>query len=129
MKTTLLLTAVAVVEFLTGMGLLFVPATVSQLLLGQPLDTDVAVVVGRVAGMALIALAMVCWLHRASVSPVGLLVGLLAYNLGVPVILIYSRVVVEVRGIGLWPAVILHLVFAVWIARRLGDGFGDSSTS
>jgi hypothetical protein len=42
--------------------------------------------------------------------------GLLSYNVAVPLLLTYSYVVNRVGGLGLWPAVILHSAFTLWIA-------------
>ena len=119
MNTKALLTAVAVIELGTGAGLLLAPSTVAELLLGQLLGSGVSLVVGRVAGLALVAIALTCWLENVSGragSPIALLVGLLAYNSVVPLLLIHSTVTNRTSGIGLWPAVVLHLAFALWIA-------------
>lgn len=126
MQTRPLLTAVAVVELATGLGMLLVPSMVAKLLLGQTLDLEVAVVVARITGVALIAIGLVCWLDRGADSPRALLTGLLAYNAGVPVILAAGYVTQGIEGIGLWPAVILHLVFALWIVVILRVGFAEA---
>jgi hypothetical protein len=122
MKTKALLTAIAVAELVTGVGLLLAPSTVVELLLGSPLGSGVPLVVGRVAGLALIAIGLICWLERAGNrggSPTGLLIGLLSYNVAVPVLLVHSYVSYRTDGIGLWPAVALHLAFAIWLAACL----------
>jgi len=119
MKITVLLKAVAVVELLTGIGLLLAPSLVANLLLGQPLASGVSLVVARVAGMALIAIGLVCWLEsvtKRAGQPTALLLGLLAYNGGVPLLLLHSYIFNDLSGIGLWPAVGLHLAFSAWIA-------------
>jgi hypothetical protein len=103
----------------TGIGLLVATSSVVELLLGAPLGTGVPVVVGRVAGTALIGLGLICWLERVNNrggSPASVLIGLLTYNVAIPVLLIHSYVVDGSRGIGLWPVVVLHLAFAVWLA-------------
>ena len=56
----------------TGLALLIVPSLVGQLLLGEEL-TGIAIPVGRVAGIALIALGIACW-------PGPPLVGMLTYS-------------------------------------------------
>ena len=119
MKITVLLKAVAVVELLTGIGLLLAPSLVANLLFGQPLASGVSLVVARVAGMALIAIGLVCWLEsvtKRAGQPTALLLGLLAYNGGVPLLLLHSYIFNDLSGIGLWPAVGLHLAFSAWIA-------------
>ena len=69
MKKVLIFAAVA--EAATGLALLIVPSLVGQLLLGEEL-TGIAIPVGRVAGIALIALGIACWSGRQ-------LMGMLAY--------------------------------------------------
>ena len=54
------LTFAAVAEAATGLALLIAPSLVVQLLLGEQL-TGVAIPVARVAGIALIGLAIACW--------------------------------------------------------------------
>jgi hypothetical protein len=70
MKWALVLAAVG--EAVTGVALLVVPSLVGQLLLGEEL-AGVAVPVARVAGVALIGLAVACW-------PGPPLLGMLAYS-------------------------------------------------
>ena len=60
-----LLTITAIVEAATGLGLVVLPSVVVQLLLGSPLHAPAAVMLGRVAGAALLALGVACWLARA----------------------------------------------------------------
>jgi hypothetical protein len=118
-KTKTLLTAIAIAELATAIGLLLAPSTVVELLLGHPLETGVPVVVARVAGTALIAIGLICWLERESSrggSPTAVLIGLLTYNAAIPALLIHSYVVDGTHGIGLWPVVVLHLAFALWLA-------------
>jgi hypothetical protein len=70
MKWVLIFAAVA--EAATGLAMVIVPTLVGQLLLGEEL-TGVAIPVGRVAGIALIALGIACW-------PGPPLVGMLTYS-------------------------------------------------
>ena len=70
MKKALIFAAVA--EVVTGLALLIVPSLVGLLLLGEEL-TGVTIQVGRVAGIALIALGIACW-------PGPPLVGMLTYS-------------------------------------------------
>ena len=70
MKKALIFAAVA--EVVTGLALLIVPSLVGLLLLGEEF-TGVTIQVGRVAGIALIALGIACW-------PGPPLVGMLTYS-------------------------------------------------
>jgi hypothetical protein len=122
MNTKALLVVVAVSELVTGVALLVAPSVIVGLLLGATLDYPAAIVVGRVAGAALLAIGLICWLQRdigRGVAQTGLLVGLLAYNAVVAVLLVYAATVDGMRAIGLWPAVVLHSLLAVWCLLSL----------
>ena len=60
----LLLIIAAVLEAATGFALLVMPTVAVSMLLGVPLDTPAGLVVGRIAGAALVALAIACWQAR-----------------------------------------------------------------
>jgi hypothetical protein len=109
------LTFAAVGEASTGLALLIVPGLVGRLLLGEEL-TGIAIPVARVAGIALIALAVACW-------PGTPLVGMLAYSAAVTLYLAYLGFAGGSVGPLLWPAVVLHLILTVLLARAArGEG-------
>ena len=87
--------------------MLIVPSLVGQLLLGEEL-TGVAIPVARVAGIALIALAVACW-------PGPPLVGMLIYSAAVALYLAYLGAVGDLGGVLLWPAVALHAVMTIFL--------------
>ncbi len=99
----------AVGEAVTGLALLVVPSLVGQLLLGEELS-GVAVPVARVAGIALIALAVACWPGKA-------LIGMLTYSAAVTLYLAYVGLVGVFTGILLWPAVVLHAILTALLIR------------
>ena len=111
MKKALALAAVG--EAATGLALLIVPALVGRLLLGEEL-TGIAVVVARVAGIALIGLGIACW-------PGTPRVGMLTYSATVTAYLAYLGFTGGSSGLLLWPAVALHLILTVLLARAI-DG-------
>ena len=108
MKT--LLTFAAIAEAATGLALLVVPSTVGQLLLGAEL-TGVAVPVARVTGIALIALAVACWPGRTA------LCGMLTYSLLATAFLAYLAIRGNWVGPLLWPAIALHALLTILLAR------------
>ena len=108
MKNALIFAAVA--EVATGLALLIVPSLVGQLLLGQQL-AGVAVPVARVAGIALIALGVVCW-------PGPPLIGMLIYSALVTLYLAYLGFVASLAGVLLWPVVIIHAILTALLARE-----------
>jgi hypothetical protein len=107
----------AVIEVGTGLALLVSPALVASILIGAPFDTRADSVVGRVAGAAVLALGTACWRARGdglSSSASGLVSGMLLYNIVAVLVLGEAGVVLHLFGIGLWPAVVLHTLMAIW---------------
>ena len=107
MKRVLVFAAVS--EAATGAALLLAPALVGQLLFGVELD-GIATTVARVAGIALVALGVACW-------PGTPLLGMLTYSAAVTLYLAYAGFTGGSTGILLWPAVVLHLILTVLLAR------------
>ena len=117
-----LLIVTALIEAATGVALLAVPSATATLLLGDELSSPQALVVGRVAGAALISIAVTCWLgrigdHRAAQK--GLVAGVLIYDVTIPLLLMYAAFAYKMHGIGLWPASALHIVLATWCVACL----------
>jgi hypothetical protein len=112
-----LLVVTAWLETITGVALMVSPAPPVALLLGAALDTPIGLVLARVAGAALLALGVACWLARddgRSVAARGMVAAMLLYNLAAGTVLLYAGLGLKLSGIGLWPAVLLHLTLAVW---------------
>lgn len=107
MRNVLIYAAVA--EAATGLALLIVPSLVGRLLLGEDLS-GVAIPVARVAGLGLTALGIACW-------PGPPLAGMLAYGAAVTLYLAYLGFAGGATGILLWPAVALHAVLSILLAR------------
>ena len=117
-----LLKLTAIIEAATGLGLMAVPSVVARLLLGSPLDTSAAVMLGRIAGAALLALGVACWLVRddtQSRAARGLVVAMLMYNIPATAVLAFAGIALGLHGVALWPAVALHAVMAVWCITTL----------
>ena len=102
----------AIIEAATGLGLMVAPAVLAQQLLGATLDTPAGLTVGRVGGTALLALSVACWLSRENGR--ALVAAMLLYNVVVVGLLVYAALALALSGLGLWPAVALHLAFAFW---------------
>jgi hypothetical protein len=120
MKPLLIMTAV--LEAGIGIGLLAVPSVVAQLLLGAPLDAPVALTVARVAGAALLALGVACWLAASdaqSRAARGVVSAMVLYNFGAMFVLGAAGLGPRPVGIALWPAVILHAAMTVWCITSL----------
>ena len=117
MKIKPLFMATAVLEASTGLALLVSPALVASILIGAPFATPADSVVGRITGAALLTLGFACWRARGdglSSSASALISALLLYNSVVALLLIYAGTGLRLFGVGLWPAVGLHTVMAIW---------------
>src|SRR5438132_9894305 len=117
-----LLKLTAIIEASTGLGLVAVPSVVVRLLLGSPLDTSDAVMVARVAGAALLALGVACWLARddtQSRAARGLVVAMLIYNIAATAVLAFAGIGLRLHGVALWPAVVLHAAMSIWCITTL----------
>lgn len=122
MKT--LLTITAILEAGTGLALLAAPSVLGSVLLGATLDAPAALAVARIAGAALISLGLACW--GASKDPGsraarGIIAAMLVYNCGAVAVFLYAAMGQGLRGIGLWPATILHAAFAIWCVACLAS--------
>lgn len=125
MKLLLIITAVT--EAGAGLALLVVPSVAVSALLGVPLDTPTGLVAGRIAGSALIALAIACWQSRNGERggpATGIVKAMSFYNFAAAMVLVYAGIRLELRSALLWPTIVLHLglgawcVFQLWLIRR-----------
>ena len=119
MHTKILLILIALAELVAGACLLFVPSNFAGLFFGEALNSDVALLVGRLAGLALVAMGLTCWLEKPGSDgslPFNQLAGLLFYNGAVTVLFVYSFFINGSGGPLLWPAAILHAAFTIWLA-------------
>ena len=105
-----LLAFASLAEVATGVALLVVPSLVGRLLLGQEL-ASVAIPVARVLGIALIALGVACWPGRTA------LCGMLTYSVSATAYLACLGIRGEWVGPLLWPAVVVHAILTVLLAR------------
>jgi hypothetical protein len=118
----LLLMVTAVLEAAAGLALLVVPSVAVSILLGVPLEPPAGLVAGRIAGTALVALAIACWqtkdCERGSTST-GVVEAMLFYNFAVTVVLAYAGIRLELRSGLLWPTIVLHLGLGAWCLLSL----------
>jgi len=115
----------AIVEAGTGLALVTMPSVVTTILLGATIDPPVALVVARIAGMALVSLGVACWFaskEEESRAARGLVAAMLFYNVAVPAVLVLAGL----YGIGLWPVVLGHIALAVWCVMCLRPRTGDT---
>jgi hypothetical protein len=125
-----LLMVTAFVETPIGLMLLVSPALVFAFLLGVSLDAPAVLIIGRIAGAALLALGGACWLARddgPSRARRGLIAAMLLYNCAAGAVLANAAVGVRLAGVLMWPAVAVHAVLAVWGIVCLRDGSANPS--
>lgn len=113
---THLLIVTAFGEAATGLSLLAIPGIPLWLLIGVEQASPETTFVARVAGAALLAIGVGCWLGRSDqLGPAQdeLLVGVLVYSAIVAGLLVYAGLFMSLVGIALWPAVAVHAVLLV----------------
>lgn len=108
MKNVLRFAAVA--EAATGLALIVLPSLVVRLLFGVEL-TSVSLSIARITGMALLGLGIACWPSWTA------LCGMLTYSALVTLYLAYLGIGGESVGLLLWPAVVLHALLTLLLAR------------
>jgi hypothetical protein len=117
-----LLIVTAVGEGATGLLLLVLPSVPLALLLGVDPASPEVTAVARIAGAALVALGVACWLGRndhARPAQRGLLLGVLIYDAAAAGALAWTGWFTSLAGVALWPAVALHAALAVWCVVSL----------
>jgi hypothetical protein len=122
-----LLIVTTLIEAPIGLMLLVAPPLVAGLLLGASLDAPAFLIVGRMAGAALLSLGVACWLARddgPSLALRGLIPAILLYNCAAVVVLAHAGAVVGLVGVLMWPAVALHAALAVWCGVAAATGSG-----
>ena len=118
-----LLTLTASIEAATGLALMAVPSVVVRLLLGGEIS-GASIPLGRVAGFGLLSLGMACWPGRDPAgNPAPALRAMLTYNSLATLYFLGLGIGGEWVGPLLWPAVALHGILSLLLARqwRLGN--------
>ena len=112
-----LLVFCAVVEVGTGIALMVAPELVAALLVrGQV--TELATLLGRCMGIALLALGLACWPPRQAAPPGSAAFrAMLTYSTLIALFLGYIGAVAHLGGPFLWPAAGLHGAMALLLVR------------
>jgi len=119
---TMLQIASAIIELGAGLALLCCPGAAATLLVGAPLEGPAALIVARVCGAGLLTLGVACWLARGdtqSRAARGLIAAMLLYDVIVAALLTLAALGMDLRGVALWPAVVLHGLMSVWCVACL----------
>jgi hypothetical protein len=115
MAAVWLLSAAAAIEAVTGLALIISPESVASLLLGADL-ASAGNAVGRVAGIALLSLALACWISRQDANKNTVIAAILTYNMLVTAYLMYLGFGGDLVGRLLWPAIAIHAVLTLMFA-------------
>lgn len=123
-----LLTVAALLEWLAGLALIFAPGAAVALLLGAVTDSG-GLMIGRLAGVALLSLGFACWGARSDLGGAarsGTLKAITCYNAGAGLLLVLFAATGGAGGMMVWSAAVLHLGLAAGLAASLW-GCGDTS--
>ena len=105
-------------EVVAGATLLTVPGVAARLLFAaQP--GSVGITFGRCAGVGILALGIACLPSKATGSRRGAVFGLLVYNVGIAILFAWAGVATTLRGVLIWPAVVLHAFIAAALLQLL----------
>jgi hypothetical protein len=129
-----LLTIAAVLEVLAGAALILVPALTLSLLLGAEPHSD-GLMIGRIAGTALLSLGIACWWARADAGGAarnGTLNAITLYNAGAGLFLVVFAATGKAGGVVTGSAGILHcglaaaFVVSQWQSARTASAGSKS---
>jgi hypothetical protein len=101
--------------------LLALPSLAATLPFGSSLDTPAGITVVRVAGAALLAIGVACWLARhdgQSNAARGLVGTLVLYKSAFLTVLVYGGMGLALSNNGLWPSALVHAAMTVWCIIR-----------
>ena len=118
----------SLIELGAGLSVMCLPVLAIRLLLGVGEPSPEALIVGRVGGAGLLAIGVACWLARDDFggrAQHGLLWGMLTYNVGACSVLAIAGSMMQMSGVALWPAVLLHAALTVWCAANLRASGAD----
>ena len=104
----------AVLEATTGLALLVAPAIIVWLLFNAEIS-GATVAMARVTGIGLFSLGLAFWPCKETTRTAAC--AILSYNLLVALYLSYVGIRGEWVGFLLWPAVVVHAVLCVLLAR------------
>ena len=107
------LTYSAIIEALTGLGLLIVPSKVVLILLETELNAPLDIILSMVAGAAIFSLALICWFFRLQTASLISVKGMLFYNVAVASVLLYGAWGLGFKGFALWLVIVFHFIQTV----------------
>jgi hypothetical protein len=109
----------AVIEVLTGIGLLFFPGFLVSFLLQRKYEETGGIIVAMVAGGAIISIATGSWLFRHHATAQTFSKALLVYNAAIVVIVLFSAIHFEFASIPFFLIGGFHFFQALWGLKLL----------
>ena len=113
----ILLIVTAIFEGLAGAAFLLIPSITVPTLLSVPLNTAGGLVAARLAGAAIIGLAIACWQARDSEkggAALGIVAAMLFYNVVAAMIIVWAGFRLGIQRPLMWPAMVAHGILGVW---------------
>lgn len=106
----------AVLEGFVGLALFILPALTVSNLVNAQLDTPAGLVAARLAGAAIIGLAIACWHSRGLErnAAKGVVTAMLFYNIGAALVLAYGGIQLGLQSAFIWPIMLTHAALAIW---------------
>lgn len=126
MNTKLFFNISAVIEVLTGIALLFAPAFVIGLLLGDGTGAT-GLAVARVLGIGLLSVGVAGWESQRRDSRLAPRAGLCIYNVGIAGLLAILGTTGGMQAPLLWPAAGLHGFFGAVMVWAISAKFRNNS--
>jgi hypothetical protein len=129
-STADLLVTMAIIESALGAALLMAPTITAHAISGAVQSSPMEAPVVRLAGAALFAIGVCCFLGRLSEStsvhgrPFDLVPGLAVFN-ACAVAVLTDTLMRDVRAPLLWPAMIIHSALLVWCVAVLAGEHSD----
>lgn len=115
MKLLLMLTFLF--EAPVGVLMSVAPSVFFSAVFGVDFDTPAGSIAARIAGVAILSLAIVCGQSRNSkvdTALTSIVAAMLFYNAAVNVVLVYAGTALYIQGPLLWPAIVVHSVMGCW---------------
>jgi hypothetical protein len=116
-QRSVLMTA-AWLEILAGAAFLTAPDLACRLLFAVRPD-GIGITLARFFGLGLFSLGIACLPSRARTSSRNAVLGLFTFNAAAAILFAWVGVATTLRGVLLWPAVVLHAVIAAALLPQL----------
>jgi hypothetical protein len=109
----------AVIEAITGVGLLFFPGWLVSFLMQRKYGEPGGIIIAMIAGAAIISLAACCWLFRNHAAAFTFSKILLVYNSILVCIVIFAVIYFEMSSVPFFVIGGFHLFQALWDLKLL----------